>query len=104
MQLFLFGGIVISNSLRIAGDELDEDIVNYVKRAYNTAIGETIAEEIKKEIGCATPLMTEKSIEVKGRDLSTGLPKNIIITSSEVQIAMQESISDSWKRLILWRT
>ena len=60
MQLFLFGGIVISNSLRIAGDELDEDIVNYVKRAYNTAIGETIAEEIKKEIGCATPLMTEK--------------------------------------------
>ena len=94
MQLFLFGGIVISNSLRIAGDELDEDIVNYVKRAYNTAIGETIAEEIKKEIGCATPLMTEKSIEVKGRDLSTGLPKNIIITSSEVQIAMQESISD----------
>lgn len=94
MLLYHFGGIVVSNSLRVAGDELDEDIVNYVKKAYNTAIGETIAEEIKKEIGAALPLMTEKSIEIKGRDLSTGFPKNITITSSEVQIAMQESISD----------
>ncbi len=92
--LFHFGGIVVSNSLRVAGDELDQDIVNYVKKVYNTAIGETIAEEIKKEIGCATPLMTEKSLEIKGRDLATGLPKNIIITSSEVQEAMKESISD----------
>lgn len=94
MQLSHFGGIVISNSIRIAGDEIDEDIVNYVKRAYNTAIGETIAEEIKKEIGCATPLMTEKTLEIKGRDLNTGLPKNITLTSSEIQIAMQGSISD----------
>ena len=94
MQLFHFGGIVISNSLRIAGDELDEDIVNYVKRVYNTAIGETIAEEIKKEIGCATPLMTEKTLEIKGRDLNTGLPKNITLTSAEIQIAMQDSICD----------
>ena len=94
MQLFHFGGIVVSNSLRTAGDELDEDIVNYVKKAYNTAIGETIAEEIKKEVGCAMPLMTEKTIEVKGRDLGTGLPNNIILTSSEIQIAMQESIGD----------
>jgi len=80
--------------LRVAGDELDLDIVNYVKKVYNTAIGETIAEEIKKEIGCATPLMTEKSVEIKGRDLGNGLPKTVIITSSEVQNAMEESIGD----------
>ena len=88
------GGIVISNSLRIAGDELDEDIVNYIKRKYNTAIGETTAEEIKKEVGCALPLMTEKKVEIRGRDLGTGLPKNIDVTSTEVQEAMQESIND----------
>ncbi len=88
------GGIVISNSLRIAGDELDEDIVSYIKKKYNTAIGETMAEEIKKEIGCAMPLMTEKSMEIRGRDLSTGLPKNIEINSTEMQEAMEESIND----------
>ncbi len=86
------GGIVISNSIRIAGDELDEDIVNYIKKKHNTAIGETTAEEIKKEIGCAIPLMTEKTVELRGRDLGSGLPKNIIIGSSEVQEAMEESI------------
>lgn len=88
------GGIVVSNSLRIAGDELDEDIVNYIKKTYNTAIGETIAEEIKKEIGCALPLMTEKTMQIKGRDLATGLPRNLNITSTEVQVAMKESIND----------
>ncbi len=88
------GGIVISNSIRIAGDELDEDIVNYIKREYNVAIGESAAEEIKKEIGCATSLMTEKSMKIKGRDLSTGLPKDIEITSSEVQEAMENSIKE----------
>lgn len=87
------GGIVISNSLRIAGDELDEDIVNYIRREMNLAIGETTAEQIKIEIGCATPLMTDMTMEVKGRDLTTGLPKTIIIASSQIQEAMQESIS-----------
>ena len=86
------GGIVVSNSLRIAGDELDEDIVNYVKKEFGLAIGETTAEEIKTEIGCASPLMTEMSMEVKGRDLATGLPRNIVITSEQVQEAMQTSI------------
>lgn len=88
------GGIVISNSIRIAGDELDEDIVNYIKRKYNVAIGETTAEEIKKEIGCALPLMTEKKLTIRGRDLSSGLPRNIDITSLEVQEAMSESVGD----------
>lgn len=86
------GGIVVSNSIRVAGDELDEDIVNYVKREMNLAIGNTTAEDIKMEIGCAMPLMTELSKEVKGRDLATGLPRAVYITSSQVQDAMQESI------------
>lgn len=86
------GGIVVSNSLRIAGDELDEDIVNYVKRELGLAIGETTAEEIKKEIGCATPLVTELSMHIKGRDLSTGLPREAVITSTQVEEAIRESI------------
>ena len=88
------GGIVVSNSSRTAGDELDEDIVNYVKKEFGLVIGETTAEEIKKEIGCALPLMTELSMEVKGRDVTTGLPRNIIITSVQVQEAMKESINE----------
>lgn len=86
------GGIVVSNSLRIAGDELDEDIVSYVKREMGLAIGETTAEEVKKEIGCATPLVTELSMQIKGRDLATGLPRDAIITSSQVEEAIRESI------------
>ncbi len=88
------GGVVISNSLRVAGDELDEDIIDYIKKEMGLAIGETTAEEIKLEIGCATPLMTEKSIEVRGRDLSNGLPRNIVVTSSQIQEAMRDSISE----------
>ncbi len=88
------GGIVVSHSLRVAGDELDEDIVNYVKKEMNLAIGETTAEEIKVEIGCALPLMTEMTKEIRGRDLTSGLPKNITITSTQVQEAMSESINE----------
>lgn len=88
------GGIVISHSLRVAGDELDEDIINYIKRELNLAIGETTAEQIKMEIGCALPLMTEKSMEIRGRDLNTGLPRNEIITSTQIQEAIKYSIND----------
>ncbi len=88
------GGIVVSHSLRVAGDELDEDIVNYVKKEMNLSIGETTAEDIKKEIGCALPLMSETTKEVRGRDLTTGLPRNIKITSEQIQSAMEESISE----------
>lgn len=88
------GGIVVSNSLRVAGDELDDDIVNYVKREYNLAIGETTAEQIKKQIGCAIPLITVEEMEVKGRDLNTGLPKNITINSTQVEEAIKYSIND----------
>src|SRR5574344_349907 len=72
------GGIVVSNSIRVAGDELDQDIVNYIKREMNLAIGETTAEQIKLKIGCAMPLLTDVSMEVRGRDLANGLPKNVV--------------------------
>ena len=88
------GGIVVSHSLRIAGDELDEDIVNYIKREMNIAIGETTAEQIKMQIGCALPLMTDVPMEIRGRDLTTGLPKTIQIFSSQIQEAMSESVSE----------
>ena len=86
------GGIVISNSIRIAGDELDEDIINYVKKELNLAIGDVTAEQIKKQIGCAMPLMTQMSMEIKGRDLNDGLPRTVEITSDQVEEAMKESI------------
>ena len=86
------GGIVVSSSLRVAGDELDEDIINYIKRELNLAIGETTAEEIKLRIGCAMPLMSDISMQVRGRDLSSGLPKTITVYSSQIQEAISESI------------
>lgn len=86
------GGIVVSHSLRVAGDELDEDIVNYIKKEMNLAVGETTAEQIKLQIGCAMPLMTEMSMEVKGRDLNSGLPRNVTITSSQIEEAIKESV------------
>lgn len=86
------GGIVVSNSIRIAGDELDEEIVNYVKKEMNLAIGETTAEEIKRELGCAMPLVTDLSMKISGRDLTTGLPQTLEITSNEVQSAISETI------------
>ena len=88
------GGIVVSNSIRIAGDELDEDIIEYVRKNMNLAIGEQTAERIKKEIGCALPLMTEMSITIKGRDLDTGLPRTENFTSTQAEMAMRDSI---WK-------
>jgi len=93
VAIISLGGIVESNSLRIAGDELDEDIINYIRKEMNLAIGETTAEQIKKEIGCAMPLLTESSMEIKGRDLTTGLPRMVTVTSSEIEEAMRESIS-----------
>ena len=88
------GGIVVSNSIRTAGDELDEDIVNYIKRELNMAIGETTAEQIKLEIGCAMPLMSDMPMEISGRDLITGLPKTAQIYSSQIQEAMAESLNE----------
>ena len=87
------GGIVTSKSIRIAGDELTDDIVNYAKRYLDIAIGEVTAEEVKMEIGCALPIMTELSKVIRGRDLVTGLPVKKQITSVQVEHAMKDSIN-----------
>lgn len=87
-----YGGIVSSRSLRIAGDELDEDIVAYIKKEYNLMIGERTAEEIKLEIGSAYEYDGEGEMEIKGRDLITGLPRTIKITSKEIRVALSESV------------
>ena len=88
------GGIVVSHSLRVAGDELDQDIINYIKREMNLAIGETTAEQIKIQISCALPLMTEMSMEISGRDLNNGLPRNVVVNSTQMQEAIQASVNE----------
>lgn len=87
------GGIVVCDSLRVAGDELDEAIINYVKRELNLAIGETTAEEVKIQVGCALPLMSLETMEVRGRDLTTGLPRTIEVSSDQIMKAIEEPIS-----------
>ncbi|NIO00890.1 MAG: MreB/Mrl family cell shape determining protein [Candidatus Latescibacteria bacterium] len=86
-------GIVANCSIRVAGDEMDEALVNYVKRTYNLLIGEQTAEQIKMQIGSATMLDNELEIEVKGRDLVAGIPKNLKLTSEEIREAMSEPLS-----------
>lgn len=93
IAIISLGGIVTSKSIRVAGDKEDEAIVNYVKRVYNLAIGERTGEEIKISIGSAFPNSIEGSMDIKGRDLVTGLPKTINITSDEILDALKEPIS-----------
>jgi rod shape-determining protein MreB len=85
-------GIVFSKSIRIGGDEMDDAIIEYLKKTYNLMVGERTAEDIKMKIGSAYPLEEEMSIEVKGRDLVAGLPKTITITSEEIREALQEPV------------
>jgi rod shape-determining protein MreB len=92
VAIISLGGIVFSRSVRVAGDEFDEAIISYLKRAYNLMIGERTAEEIKIKIGSVHPLEKEMSMEVKGRDLVAGLPKTLTITSQEVREALMEPI------------
>ncbi len=86
------GGIVTSISIRVGGDECDEAIIAHVKKEYNVMIGERTAEEIKIEVGSAYPLPEEEDVEVRGRDLLSGLPKNIVLSSEEIRIALEETI------------
>ncbi len=85
-------GIVFSRSIRIGGDEMDQAIIEYLRKTYNLMIGERTAEEIKIKIGSAYPLEEEMSLEVKGRDLVAGLPKSVTITSEEVRESLQEPL------------
>src|SRR6478736_6073639 len=86
------GGIVVSQSIRIGGDEIDESITNYVKREYKLMIGSQTAEEVKLEIGSAFPLEEEVQAEIRGRDLVSGLPKTVVLTSEEVRMAIEEPV------------
>jgi len=88
------GGIVTANSLRVAGDKLDRAISDYIKKKYNLAVGEQTAEEIKMKIGTAIPEKEEREIEIRGRDLISGLPQNIKIKSNEVCEAISERLSE----------
>ncbi len=85
-------GPVFSRSIRIGGDEMDQAIIEYLKKTYNLMIGERTAEEIKIKIGSAYPLEEEMSLEVKGRDLIAGLPKTVTTTSEEIREALQEPL------------
>ncbi|MBI2301598.1 MAG: rod shape-determining protein [Armatimonadetes bacterium] len=87
------GGIVTARSIRVAGDELDESIISYMRRTYNLLIGERTAEEIKIEIGSAYPRETEDAQEVRGRDLVAGLPGSVVVTSTEIREAMNENVA-----------
>jgi rod shape-determining protein MreB len=87
------GGIVASESVRVGGDELDDAITQYVKKEYNLALGERTSEEVKIALGSAWPLHEELQAEVRGRDLITGLPKTIIITTGEIREALAEPVA-----------
>ena len=87
------GGIVVSSSVRVAGDEVDLDIVNYARQVHNMLIGERSSEEIKIEAGSAFPLQREHPVVLRGRDLSTGLPKRVEISSVELRDAISGSVT-----------
>ncbi|MGD1994223.1 MAG: rod shape-determining protein [Anaerolineae bacterium] len=90
--VFCLGGIVVSRSLRVAGDEMDEDIMQYARQKYNLLIGERMAERVKIAIGSAYPLKEEKTMMLRGRNLVTGLPESVEISSIEVREALSSSV------------
>lgn len=93
VAIISLAGIVNSRSIRVAGDEIDEAIANYVRRAYNLYIGDRSAERAKLEIGSAYPLEQEMTFEVRGRDLVTGLPRAAILSSEDLRLAIQEQLN-----------
>ena len=92
VAILSLGGIVVSRSLRVAGDEMDQDIITYFRNKYNLYIGERMAEQVKITIGSAYPLQTEKTMTIRGRNLVTGLPEAIDISSVEVREAISGSV------------
>jgi len=87
------GGIVVSKSIRVAGEKIDDAIINYIKKEHNLMVGERTAEEIKLSIGSAYPTGEEQKMDIRGRDLVSGLPKNVVISSDEIFVAMSEPMS-----------
>jgi len=93
VAIISMGGIVVSRSLRVAGDEIDQDIINYLRNKYNLFIGEQMAERTKIAIGSAFPLKEEQTVEIRGRNLITGLPEAIEVSSVEIREAISSSVS-----------
>ena len=94
MAVLSLGGIVVTNSIKVAGDKLDRDIIEYIKQKFNVLIGEGEAEEVKKQIGAATAAMTEEKMSIKGRNLTTGLPETITVTTEDINQAMSDSLNE----------
>ncbi len=94
------GGIVVSNSIKTAGNAFDEAIVSYIKRKENAVIGLGAAEMLKVELGCAMPLVTETTQEIRGRDIDDGLPKNITITSKQIEEALKKPLNEVIEAII----
>ncbi len=92
VAIISLGGIVTSRSIRVAGDEMDEAIMQYVKKAYNLLIGERTAEDLKISIGTATPTLESDTMDIRGRDLLTGLPKTFTVNSSEIGEALADTV------------
>ena len=93
VAIISLAGIVFSKSVRVGGDEMDEAVIQYMKRTYNLMIGERTAEDAKIAIGSAYPLPEEETLEVKGRDLVAGLPKTLKVTSEEIRQALSEPVA-----------
>ncbi len=92
VAIFSLGGIVISRSIRVAGDEMDEDIVQYMRTKHNLLIGEPTAQKVKEDMGSAYPLPQERTMMVKGRNLVTGLPASVEVSSIEIREAVSGSV------------
>lgn len=99
MAVLSLGGIVTENSVKVAGDKLDSDIVEYIRTKFNVLIGQTEAEEIKKQIGTASSAMTEEKVNVKGRNLSTGLPETVTVTTLDINAAIKDSLETILKAI-----
>jgi rod shape-determining protein MreB and related proteins len=93
IAVFSLGDIVVDKTLKVAGDEMDQDVINYIKSKYNVLIGDRTAEDIKISMGSAVPLKKEKKSNIQGRDLLTGLPKTVELSSVEVREAIMNTIS-----------
>lgn len=92
VAILSMGGVVVSRSLRVAGDEMDQDIINYIRNKYNLFIGERMAEQVKMTIGSAFPMPVEKTMQVRGRNLVSGLPEATEISSVEIREAIAGSL------------
>ncbi|MBP1631744.1 MAG: rod shape-determining protein [Acidobacteria bacterium] len=92
VAVIALGGIVVARSIRVAGDEIDEAIIDYVKKEYNLLLGDRTAEQLKMAVGSAWPYSDEPSAEIRGRDLVTGLPKTVVVSAQEVREGIEEPV------------